>query len=186
MINFLIALLYLNTSHAGITRQNVNTMAAFGNPQLIGNVTLTAGSNISLGQTGNQIFITGTASGSSIRVFSASWGGANTPSFNNGAADCCTADPCTLATQIDSSGNTNTISVVNRNSTGAYTLHITSGRCSTIPACVFALSRHCESSGQQSGNVDATSTPTTTTINFVTDNTASVNGGGYINCICVP
>lgn len=141
--------------------------------------TLVAGSNITLTDSAGNITISASGSGSAyIRTFALGYGqAANNPQTG------CSSDPCGLYNQKDSDGNTDTVASINRAGTGVYTLNITAGRCSQVPACAFIQSRACL--GTAAAAYNNTATPTNTAIPFVTDASGATNGCGYIQCSCV-
>lgn len=111
-----------------------------------------------------------------LRSWFAIWGG------NSSGTSGCSGSPCTVGSQKDSDGNTDTISSITRTGTGDYVMNITSGRCSTVPACSFTQYRGCV--GNDAGQYNNTTTPSATAVGFVTDRSAAVNGCGFIQCTC--
>ena len=104
------------------------------------------------------------------RIFSVAFGGA-TEGTNN-----CSGSPCTIYRQNDSLGQSSTVSSVTRSGTGAYTINITAGRCTTAPVCTASM--------RQSLRYPLFSTAPTTTAVALDSNDGSSAADGAFNVIC--
>jgi hypothetical protein len=85
-------------------------------------------------------FVTDIAADGTLTCDTPSGGGGTSRIFGfqvSSAGAVCSSSPCTVSNQVDNDGNTDTISGVTWSGAGSMTANITSGRCSTIPACGF-------------------------------------------------
>lgn len=114
---------------------------------------------------------------SSIRQWYVDFGGASEGTTS------CGASPCTIYRQLDSSGNTDTVSSVTRTGLGRYVINITGGRCSAAATCV----------GHQGdpggfGVYYQQSVPTSTAAyaRFSVSSGSDGDSDGYFLCSCAP
>lgn len=120
----------------------------------------------------------GSAGGSPyLRTFVVHFGGA-TEGTNN-----CTTDPCTIYRQMDSDGNTNTVSSVTYTATAKYRINITAARCSAPPTCTGSCAVF-GNLGQNCWGV-AFAQPSTTTFELNFQSTSGNQTGTiYAECSC--